>query len=47
MFTPVTHSKTPSPELEAALAAVEMRLAALGTALYARDAAGKIGRAHV
>ena len=40
MFTPVTHSTTPSPELEAALAAVEVRLAALGTALYARDAAG-------
>ena len=40
MFTPVTHSPTPGPELEAALAAVEMRLAALGTALHARDAAG-------
>ncbi|MEO8060204.1 MAG: hypothetical protein ABI671_17960 [Burkholderiales bacterium] len=40
MFTPVTPSPTPSPELESALAAVELRLAALGTALHARDAAG-------
>ena len=40
MFTPVTHSPPPSPELENALAAVELRLAALGAALHARDAAG-------
>jgi len=40
MFTPVTHSSPPSPELEVALAAVELRLAALGAALHARDAAG-------
>jgi hypothetical protein len=40
MLTPVTHSPPPSPELEAALAAVELRLAALGAALHARDSAG-------
>ena len=40
MLTPVTHSPPPSPELEAALAAVEGRLAALGAALHARDSAG-------
>ncbi len=40
MFTTVTHSPTPGPELEGALAAVEMRLAALGTALHSRDSAG-------
>ncbi len=40
MLTPVTQSPPPGPELEAALAAVELRLAALGTALHARDSAG-------
>ncbi len=40
MLTPVTHSSLPSPELEAALAAVEGRLSALGSALHARDSAG-------
>jgi TPR repeat protein len=40
MFTPVTHSSSPGPELEIALAAVELRLAALGASLHARDAAG-------
>ena len=40
MFTPVIQSSPPSPELEAALAAVELRLAALGAALHARDGAG-------
>ena len=40
MFTPVTHSPPPGPELEGALAAVELRLSALGEALQAHDAAG-------
>jgi hypothetical protein len=40
MFTPHSPSLEPSPELENALAAVELRLAALGAALHARDGAG-------
>lgn len=40
MFTPHSAPPGPRPELENALAAVELRLAALGAALHARDGAG-------